>query len=103
MSYNRNKKHRNDRNYRNNRSNRDRQKHPPISCGKSPSNLTVVPRNNEHPERTVKRFLKKCKKLKIIETYREKTDYYIKPSVKRRRKAIRRLRAIKKDNQKKDL
>ena len=103
MSYNRNKKHRNDRNYRNNRSNRDRQKYPPISCGKSPSNLTVVPRNNEHPERTVKRFLKKCKKLKIIETYREKTDYYIKPSVKRRRKAIRRLRAIKKDNQKKDL
>ena len=83
---------------RNNRSNRER--YVPPHTGKRPSNLTVVPRPGEHPEKTIKRFLKKCKKLRIIETYREKTDYYEKPSVIRRKKAIQRLRAIKKANQK---
>jgi ribosomal protein S21 len=64
---------------------------------KRPSNCTVVLKENEPPERAIKRFLKKCKKLKIIEKYREKTDFYIKPSEKRRKKAIRRQRAIKRD------
>jgi ribosomal protein S21 len=92
MSYNRNNRNRN-----------NRQRYVPPPCGKRPSNLTVVPRHNEHPERAIKRFLKKCKKLRIIETYREKTDYFEKPSTVRRKRKIRRLRAIKKANQSKDL
>tara|TARA_R110002020_G_scaffold26761_1_gene86586 strand:+ start:3079 stop:3357 length:279 start_codon:yes stop_codon:yes gene_type:complete len=88
---------------RNNRNRNNRQRYAPPSCGSKPSNLTVVPRPDEHPERAIKRFLKKCKKLKIIETYREKTDYFEKPSTIRRKKKIRRLRAIKKANQSKDL
>ena len=68
--------------------------------GKRPSHVSVYPRKGENPERAIKRFLKKCKKLRIVETHREKTDYYEKPSVIKRRKAIRRERAIKKANQK---
>jgi len=97
----------NRRNYRNHRhrsNNRhrrgNRERFVPPHSGKRPSNLTVVPRPGEHPEKTIKRFLKKCKKLRIVEIYREKTDYYEKPSVTRRKKAIRRERAIKKANQK---
>jgi len=89
--------------YNRNRNRNNSQRYVPPPCGKNPSNLTIVARQNEHPEKTIKRFLKKCKKLKIIETYREKTDYYQKPSETRRKKEIRRLRAIKKANQKKDL
>ena len=43
------------------------------------------------------------KGIEMIETYREKTDYFEKPSTIRRKKKIRRLRAIKKANQSKDL
>jgi|TARA_R100000152_G_C6698597_1_gene128626 ribosomal protein S21 len=57
-----------------------------------------VPRRNEPIDRAIKRFIKKCKKMKIIEKYRERTDYYEKPSVARRKKAIRRQRAIQKAN-----
>tara|TARA_R110000803_G_scaffold68689_2_gene130717 strand:+ start:728 stop:1039 length:312 start_codon:yes stop_codon:yes gene_type:complete len=97
----------NNRNYSNRRGNdnrrnrRDnRERYIPPHAGKRPSNLTVIPRHNEDPAQAIKRFLKKCKKLRIVETYREKTDYYEKPSVIRRRKAIRKQRAIKKANQK---
>ncbi len=38
--------------------------------------------------RMVKRFSKKVKKAKILDTYREKR-YYEKPSVKRRKKRLR--------------
>jgi ribosomal protein S21 len=88
------------RNYRNHRG-RDhnrRERYTPPHVGKRHSNLTVVPRQNEPIERAIRRFIKKCKKMKIIETYREKTDYYEKPSVVRRKKAIRRQRAIDKAN-----
>ena len=96
MSYSKNRRgQQGSQNHRN-----DRNRYVPPSCGKNPSNITVIPRPGEHPERAVKRFLKKCKKMKIVETYREKTDYYEKPSVVRRKKAIRRQRAIKKANQK---
>jgi ribosomal protein S21 len=99
MSYNRHSKY--NRHNRDNRDNRNKpRRYVPLIGPKKPSNLTVVPRPNEPPERFIKRFIKKCKKLKIIETYREKTDYYQKPSVIKRKKAIRRLRAIKKANQK---
>ena len=97
MSYNRNRrgqqgpqKHRNRRN--------DSNRYVPPSCGKKPSNVTVIPRHNEHPEKAVKRFLKKCKKEKVIEIYRDKTDFYKKPSEIRRRKMVRRQRMIKKQS-----
>ena len=61
-----------------------------------PSHVTVFPRKGEHPERTIKRFLKKCKKLKIVEDYR-KREYFEKPSEKRRRMKMRRLAIIKKE------
>jgi len=99
VSNNRNYRHnRNNRYNRNNRSRRNRYVPPP--CGKRGSNLTVVPRHNESPERFIKRFMKKCKKLKILENYRERTDYYQKPSEIKRKKEIRRRRAIKKASQK---
>jgi len=56
------------------------------------SNVIVRPKRNETPEKLIKRFIRKCKKEKIIEKYRERTDHFIKPSIKRklkRRKAIR--------------
>ena len=97
-----NRNYRNHRNYKNHRgrpNNRNRtERRVPLSVGKRSSNLTVVPRRNEPIERAIKRFIKKCKKMKIIEQYRERTDYYEKPSVARRKKAIRRKRAIQKAN-----
>tara|TARA_Y100001938_G_C7786267_1_gene280336 strand:+ start:106 stop:405 length:300 start_codon:yes stop_codon:yes gene_type:complete len=64
---------------------------------KSPSHVTTYAKEGEHPERTIKRFLKKCKKEKVIERSR-KYDYYEKPSVKRRRAKLRRKALIKKAN-----
>jgi len=64
-------------------------------------NVVVRPRRNESPERLIRRFIRKCKKEKIVETYREKTDCYIKPSVKKkikqkkaRRERLKRQRKI---------
>ena len=94
MSYNRNRRgQQGSQNHRN-----DRNRYVPPSCGKKPSNVTVIPRHNEHPEKAVKRFLKKCKKEKVIEIYRDKTDFYKKPSEIRRRKMVRRERMIKKQS-----
>ena len=64
---------------------------------KNPSHVTTYAKEGEHPERTIKRFLKKCKKEKVIERSR-KYDYYEKPSVKRRRAKLRRAALIKKAN-----
>ena len=63
---------------------------------KHPSHVTDQPKPGEHPERAIKRFMKKVKKEKVLEIYREKTDYYRKPSAIRRRKAIRRKALLKK-------
>jgi len=51
-------------------------------------NLTVKARNGDSPERLIKRFIKKVKKEKILEKYREKMRY-IKPSDVRRAKRKR--------------
>ncbi len=51
-----------------------------------PVNVSVTKRRNESDERLIRRFNRKCKKQKIVEEYRSKTDYYIKPSVKKRLK-----------------
>ena len=65
--------------------------------GTRPAHVIVVPKRNENIERTIKRFIKKCKKARIIEQYRAK-EYYEKPSEKRRRMRLRRKSVIKKLN-----
>jgi small subunit ribosomal protein S21 len=61
------------------------------------TNHIAKPRKNEDPNRFIKRFIKKCKKLGIIDEVKER-KYYVKPSVKRR---LAKKRAIAK--QKKEL
>ena len=59
-------------------------------------NVSVKPRGNRDTvQRMIKRFMRKCKKERVIERYREKT-YYEKPSVKRRSAAKRRRRVLDK-------
>ena len=61
-----------------------------------PTNERVDIRRGEHPERLIRRFIKKCKKEKVIERYRARTDHYIKPSVKRKLKSAKARREEKK-------
>ena len=63
--------------------------------GNKPSNVTVTPKKNEHPDRLIKRFLRKFKKSGILDELRERR-YYEKPSVKRRKKRQQRERVLKK-------
>jgi len=65
-------------------------------------NTTVRPRRGESTERMIRRFIKKCKKGKILETYRAKTDYYVKPSVRKRMKKDKAIREQKKLQRKKE-
>ena len=60
------------------------------------SNIIVYPRRNETAEKLIRRFIKKCKKEKVVETYRARTDYYIKPSVKKKMKSEKARREKKK-------
>jgi len=61
------------------------------------TNHVEKPRRNEDPNRFIKRFIKKCKKLGIIDEVKER-KHYQKPSEKRR---LAKKRAISK--QKKEL
>ena len=64
--------------------------------GKKAVNVSVRPRGrNDTPQRMIKRFLKKVKKFKVLETYRE-TLRYTKPSEKKRREKEKRERVLKK-------
>tara|TARA_R110002020_G_scaffold331063_1_gene546674 strand:- start:488 stop:745 length:258 start_codon:yes stop_codon:yes gene_type:complete len=51
------------------------------------TNIAVRPRRGEPTEKLIRRFIKKCKKEKILEDYRARTDHYIKPSVKKKMKS----------------
>ncbi len=55
------------------------------------SNFKETPRKNENPERFIKRFLKKCKKLGIINEVRDRKEFKSKSERKRiaKRKAKR--------------
>jgi ribosomal protein S21 len=66
------------------------------------TNITVELRRGESPERLIRRFIKKCKKDGVVETYRSKTDHYIKPAVKRRLKRQKAIREREKLQRKKD-
>ena len=47
------------------------------------TNYKARPRKNESPERFIKRFIKKCKKLGIIDEVKDRR-HHTKPSVKKR-------------------
>ena len=93
MSYRRNNRN-NRRNHRNHRRNNPNKR---FSIGKKTSHVTTYAKDNEHPERTIRRFLKKCKKERVVERSRE-YDYYEKPSVKRAKAKARRKALIEKAN-----
>ncbi len=69
--------------------------------------VEVKPRFHDEPtERMIKRFMKKCKKERVVENYRDRR-YYEKPSVKRKRMKDRRKKVLQKlqaklDNKLKD-
>jgi|TARA_R110002153_G_scaffold7448_1_gene33500 small subunit ribosomal protein S21 len=49
-----------------------------------PTNVVIKQRRNESPEKMIRRFMRKCKKERVVEIYKEKTDFYSKPSVKKK-------------------
>ena len=58
--------------------------------------VEVAARNRDEPfERMIKRFIKKCKKERIIENYRDRM-YYEKPSKKRKREKEKRMCVLQK-------
>lgn len=63
-------------------------------------NVIVHTRRGERDERAIRRFIKKCKKEKILETYRARTDHYIKPSVKKKLKSQKARREKQKADKK---
>ena len=66
------------------------------------TNVRVELRRGETSEKLIRRFSKKCKKEKVVEIYREKTGYFVKPSVKRKMKRQRAIREQQKLQRKKD-
>lgn len=60
------------------------------------TNHVSKPRKNEDPNRFIKRFIKKCKKLGILEESKDRR-HYIKPS---ERKRLAKKRAIAKNKKK---
>ncbi len=59
------------------------------------TNVAVHIRRGETSERLIRRFIKKCKKERVLENYKERTAHYIKPSVKRKLKRQRAMREAK--------
>jgi ribosomal protein S21 len=66
------------------------------------SNITVRLRRGESSERLVKRFIKKCKREKVLERYKDRTAHYTKPSVLRKLKSEKARREAKKLQRKRD-
>lgn len=63
---------------------------------KHPVNVSVrLKGRNDNPQRMIKRFMKKVKKEKVLEIYRE-TLRYKKPSEKKRIQKKKRARVLKK-------
>ena len=65
------------------------------------NNLNITPRRNENQERLIKRFIKKTKKLGIIEEIKDR-KHYKKPSDKRRRAKQRAIARRKKEEAKRN-
>jgi len=106
MAYNRNSKHRGDDRYQgDNRKNKRIRREPTNRIkypGKRPSNLTVYVHEGEDQLRAIKRFIKGCKKERIVEDARERR-YFVKPSMKRRlaeKKRQQNLRKLRQEQEK---
>tara|TARA_R110002051_G_C8508191_1_gene465920 strand:- start:244 stop:558 length:315 start_codon:yes stop_codon:yes gene_type:complete len=97
MAYRKDNQHRN-YNKRDTRDYGQRTKKPDTN-GAHPSHVSILPKGNEPIERTIKRFLRKCKKSGIIDEFRER-QHYEKPSMKRRKRKLRREATLKKLNEK---
>lgn len=65
-------------------------------------NVIVTIKRNETSEKLIRRFNKKCKKEKIFERYRDKTDHHIKPSVRKKMKKQKAIREQKKLERKRE-
>jgi ribosomal protein S21 len=68
------------------------------------TNVSVRLRRGETSERLIRRFIKKCKRERIVDIYKEKTGYHIKPSVKKklkRKRAIREQQKLQRRKEKK--
>lgn len=65
------------------------------------NNLNITPRRNENQDRLIKRFIKKTKKLGIIEEVKDRR-HYKKPSDKRRRAKQRAIARRKKEEAKRN-
>ena len=63
------------------------------------TNYSVKVRRKDNIERVIKRFIKKCKKLGIIDEVKNRR-HYEKPSEKRRRAKERAIRRRKKEERK---
>lgn len=63
------------------------------------TNYSVKVRRKDNIERVIKRFIKKCKKLGIIDEVKDRR-HYIKPSEKKRRAKQRAIRRWKKQQAK---
>ena len=66
------------------------------------TNVVVELRRGELSERLIRRFIKKCKRDKVVERYKSRTDYYIKPGVQRKLKSDKARREAKKLQRKLD-
>ena len=60
------------------------------------TNYKARPRKNESPELFIKRFIKKCKKLGIIDEVKDR-KHHTKPSVKKRMSKKRAIARHKKE------
>lgn len=63
------------------------------------NNYTYTVRPKDNIERVIKRFIKKCKKLGIIDEVKDR-QHYTKPSEKKRRAKERAIRRAKKEEKK---
>ena len=70
-------------------------RNPTSSVGNRESHVTVVPRDGQHIDKAIRKFLRKVKKSGIINKVKN-SSYYEKPSIKRRRKAKKREKVLKK-------
>lgn len=57
--------------------------------------VAVRVEKGEDPERAIRTFIKRCKKLRIVEEYMERQEY-VKPSILRRDKKRRRKKVLEK-------
>jgi len=66
------------------------------------TNVSVRLRRGESSERLIRRFVKKCKRERVVDIYKEKTSHHIKPSVKKKLKRKRAIREQQKLQRRKD-